>query len=124
MHNMLIYGLLCIKCVKNTKGAIFQHLKNFGQRPTWPGYTAVYPAVLPCLTSTRPDTWPCARACLRGRMLGTCLFQLVTLTIKAITLVTITILNYNNYNSYFKHSNKPHLITTLATKVMLQTPYS
>ena len=54
MHNMLIYGLLCIKCVKNTKGAIFQLLKNFGQSPTRPGYTAVYPAVLHCHTSTRP----------------------------------------------------------------------
>ena len=117
---MLIYGLLCIKCVKNTKGAIFQLLKNFGQRPTRPGYTAVYPAVLHCLTSTRPDTWPCARPCLSCRMLRTCLFQVVTITTKATTLVTFRILNYNNYNSCLKHLNNSHLITTLATKAMLK----
>ena len=120
MHNTLIYGLLCIKCVKNTKGAIFQLLKNFGQSPTRAGYTAVYPTVLHCLTSTRPNTRPCASPCLCNRMLRTCIFQVVTLTTKATTLVTIRILNYNNYNSCFKHSNNSHLITTLATKAMLK----
>ena len=120
MLNILIYGLLCIKCVKNTKGEIFQLLKNFRQKPTRAGYTAVYLAVLHCLTSTRPDTRPCARPCLCKRMLRTCLFQVVTITTKATTLVTIRILNYNNYNSCFKHSNNSYLITTLATKAMLK----
>ena len=120
MHNILIYGLLCIKCVKNTKGAIFELLKNFRQQPTRARYTAVYLAMLHCLTSTRPDTRPCARPCLCNRMLRTCIFQVVTITTKATTLVTIRILNYNNYNSYFKHSNNPHLITTLATNNMLK----
>ena len=29
MHNTLIYGLLCIKCVKNTKGVNLQLFVNF-----------------------------------------------------------------------------------------------
>ena len=88
------------------------------------GTWACIMAMFHCHTSTRLEIWPCARPCLPCRMLRTSHFQVVKLTTKATTLVTIKILNYNNYNSYFKHSNKPHLITTLATKVMPQTPYS
>ena len=57
MHNMLIYGLLCIKCVKNTKGAIFQLLKNFGQSPTRAGallaHGQTHDRVLGCVCATK-----------------------------------------------------------------------
>ena len=74
------------------------------------------------LTSTRPETWPCARSCLACRILKTCYFQVVTYTTKVTTLATIKIFNYNICNTHFNHSNNSQMITTLVTKAMLQTP--
>ena len=43
------------------------------------------------------------------------IFEVATLTIKAITLIHIQMLNYNTCNSHFKHSKQLKMITTFVT---------
>ena len=101
MYNTLIYGLLCIKCVKNTKGANLQLFVNF-----WAvaNMGRIHGRVFcPCTDYSPP------------KMHQNSFFGVATLAIKAITLIHIQMLNYNTCNSHFKHSKQLKMIRTFVT---------
>ena len=108
MHNILIYGLLCIKCVKNTKGANLQLFVNFwAVANTGRIHGRVF---CPCTVySARVQT------AAHQKMHQNSFFGVATLAIKAITLIHIQMLNYNTCNSHFKHSKQLQMVTTFVT---------